>query len=299
MYLSTIFLYFHAMKKENLFHTCEILVREYDHFPIEEHEHSFFELGYILEGKGIFSTEQEEYGFEGNSFFIVRPHVTHRYRLDTHSKFIYLRFNDAYLDRYFTPYDKDILYSFPSACVSDLPEKDMRLIRLNMECIASEYTADAFYNIRLGEWWTSSILYICLRNMKHHLAENRSALEQDNRLMTILQYIQANLGRPNLLRSNELSRKFNLSANYIGKYFHAHFGLSLQDYIMQSRLLAVDNLLAHTDIRINEIALRLGFTDESHLTRTFKRYRNITPLKYRLQAYKKIPGKTAESHNPG
>lgn len=231
MYLSTIFLYFHAMKKENLFHTCEILVREYDHFPIEEHEHSFFELGYILEGKGIFSTEQEEYGFEGNSFFIVRPHVTHRYRLDTHSKFIYLRFNDAYLDRYFTPYDKDILYSFPSACVSGLPEKDTRLIRLNMECIASEYTADAFYNIRLGEWWTSSILYICLRNMKHHLA--------------------------------------------------------------------VDNLLAHTDIRINEIALRLGFTDESHLTRTFKRYRNITPLKYRLQAYKKIPGKTAESHNPG
>ena len=35
-------MYIYAMKKENLFHSFEILVREYGKFPMPMHQHTFF-----------------------------------------------------------------------------------------------------------------------------------------------------------------------------------------------------------------------------------------------------------------
>ena len=45
------------MWKENLYQQVEILLREHDEFPIGEHQHSFFEMTYILEGSGDFCAD--------------------------------------------------------------------------------------------------------------------------------------------------------------------------------------------------------------------------------------------------
>ena len=42
------------MWKENLYRPFEILLREHDDFPIGRHQHSFYEMVYILGGTGDF-----------------------------------------------------------------------------------------------------------------------------------------------------------------------------------------------------------------------------------------------------
>lgn len=72
------------MWKENLYQQVEILLREHDEFPIGEHQHSFFEMTYILEGSGDFcahtmGSEREWHTYEAGDLFLVPPNRIHLY----------------------------------------------------------------------------------------------------------------------------------------------------------------------------------------------------------------------------
>ena len=43
----------------------------------------------------------------------------------------------------------------------------------------------------------------------------------------------------------------------------------------------IENRLLHSNSPITEIAYEFGFTDKSHLNRTFKKYKGISPSEYK------------------
>ena len=47
-----------------------------------------------------------------------------------------------------------------------------------------------------------------------------------------------------------------------------------------------ENRLLKTNSTVSEIAYELGFTDESHFNRQFKKYHNTTPGNYRIKTLK-------------
>ena len=59
------------MWKENLYQPVEILLREHDTFPIGEHQHSFFEMAYILEGTGSFVVNSVNGGEEHHNYYLT------------------------------------------------------------------------------------------------------------------------------------------------------------------------------------------------------------------------------------
>lgn len=120
-----------------------------------------------------------------------------------------------------------------------------------------------------------------MRRIRSDMAGKETVAEQERKSMLIMQYIQSHLRQPELLRLKNLGEQFNLSGNYIGKYFKACCGESLQNYIIRCRLLEAERLLAQTDMNISEIAASLGFTDDSHLSHAFKRSKNMTPREFR------------------
>lgn len=78
MYFCAIIMKNTTMWKENLYQQVEILLREHDEFPIGEHQHSFFEMTYILEGSGDFcahtmGSEREWHTYEAGDLFWYLP----------------------------------------------------------------------------------------------------------------------------------------------------------------------------------------------------------------------------------
>lgn len=66
------------MWKENLYEPVEILIREHEIFPIEEHQHSFFEMAYIISGTGTFyiynkTSEKKEISYSTDTIFLIPP----------------------------------------------------------------------------------------------------------------------------------------------------------------------------------------------------------------------------------
>lgn len=268
------------MKKENLFHPFEILAREYDCFPMPAHEHTFFELCYILSGSGEFQSDTFQAPFQAGSLFLVGPGTSHIYRLHQRCRLIYIRFSAHYLQPVFSLPERELLCTATNHPWTGMSPTDARQLDLLATCAYTECLS-ATPDSQLCQWLGNSIIRICIRHLRSALTGQEVPPPADSRFVQMLQYIQQHLQRPDLLRTKEMGQRFGLSEAYVGKYFSRHSGESLQNYIARCRMQEVERLLAHTDLQVSEIALRLGFTDESHLNHAFRKHRQITPQAFR------------------
>lgn len=84
-----------------------------------------------------------------------------------------------------------------------------------------------------------------------------------------------------------VARESGLSESQFRRVFEKVIAKSPVDYITTIRLNAARKLLTTTDKSIAEIAVEVGFFDQSHFIKAFKRERGTTPGKYRREAWKK------------
>lgn len=105
-----------------------------------------------------------------------------------------------------------------------------------------------------------------------------SNLEMTN-LKSIVEYIKDNLDQP--LRTEQLAKKFSLSAVQLDRRMKRVFRLSTKKFIMKCRLEKASRQLASTSISVSDIALACGFTDQSALTRQFRNATSDTPANFR------------------
>ncbi|MCR4660945.1 MAG: helix-turn-helix transcriptional regulator [Clostridia bacterium] len=63
--------------------------------------------------------------------------------------------------------------------------------------------------------------------------------------------------------------------------FKKETGESLSIFILKIKIQEAQRLLRYTDKPLIEIALFLGFSSQSHFSRTFKHYTSITPFEFR------------------
>ncbi len=78
-----------------------------------------------------------------------------------------------------------------------------------------------------------------------------------------------------------LSQQLNLSQGYISDCFKKHMGMTIMTYAKKIRIERAKVLLITTNSSILEIALTLGFHDQSHFYKVFKSFTNLSPSQYR------------------
>ncbi len=93
------------------------------------------------------------------------------------------------------------------------------------------------------------------------------------------EYIQANLSQNITLE--DLAQVVGLSTSHLTKLFKQSQGMSLYQYVIYCRIERAKQLLKHKKVAIAEIANRVGFADQSHLTHHFKRHVGVTPKVFR------------------
>jgi AraC family transcriptional regulator len=98
-------------------------------------------------------------------------------------------------------------------------------------------------------------------------------------LQQVIDYIHAHLNRN--LSLAELASVVNLSPAYFASLFKQAMGTSPHRYAIQQRVERAKVMLTKTDLAIADIASRVGFSSQSHLTEHFKRMTGITPKQIR------------------
>lgn len=79
----------------------------------------------------------------------------------------------------------------------------------------------------------------------------------------------------------DFSTEFEMSADHFGRLFKKATGVPVYQFLLRSRIDRVRRFLAETAIPIATIATECGFTDQMHLTRSFRRIVGTTPAAFR------------------
>lgn len=98
-------------------------------------------------------------------------------------------------------------------------------------------------------------------------------------LKQVLEFIEKNYDSP--LTLQELSASVSMSPKYFCRFFSEMTHQTPMDYLNRQRIEQACYQLATTDDSITEIAYGNGFNDLSYFIRTFRKYKGMTPGKYK------------------
>lgn len=133
------------------------------------------------------------------------------------------------------------------------------------------------------------------RNFSHEIrrpyAEQRylegSVDRHSDELITQIQFwMSTNLN--STLTLKQLSTQFGISQRTLTRRFKQANGISALQYWQQLRIESAKELLASSNLSIQEIAYQIGFHDQGQLTKLFNEHLHTTPSAYRMVVKRKL-----------
>jgi AraC family transcriptional regulator len=98
-------------------------------------------------------------------------------------------------------------------------------------------------------------------------------------LNRVTDHIDAHLAER--LDMTQLAGLVGLSRNHFGHAFRQSMGMTLRDFILERRIVRAKALLQNRSISIAQIALAVGFANQSHFTAQFRRRTGVSPGRFR------------------
>ncbi len=117
--------------------------------------------------------------------------------------------------------------------------------------------------------------------MEEELSITQELVSDPGDFTTVVkQYIQKNLGNTELNRTL-IADEIHMNPDYMSHLFHKKAGISLSNYILDQRIHYAKKLLSTTNLSIQQISEKCGFSGISYFHRQFKKLTNQTPQHYR------------------
>jgi AraC family transcriptional regulator len=118
--------------------------------------------------------------------------------------------------------------------------------------------------------------------LQHYSARKPKIKEYTNglskqQLNLVIEYIKNNLERD--LGLNELANFLHMSPHYFCNLFKQSMGITPHQYVIQTRVNSAKELLLTGKYNIAQVAFMVGFANQSHLNRHFKKLIGVTPGK--------------------
>ena len=101
----------------------------------------------------------------------------------------------------------------------------------------------------------------------------------DHRALRVITLMQDDLRRD--LTLAHIAQMVNLSTSRLRHLFKNEVGTTPTQYLRALRLQEAKRLLETTPLRVKEVRSAVGFVDDSHFVRDFKRAHGQSPVEYR------------------
>jgi AraC-like DNA-binding protein len=126
---------------------------------------------------------------------------------------------------------------------------------------------------------TIELLLILLENWSAgYVSAPRPDNEDYNLIMGVLEMA---FRKSNYITVEEIASSAGMNRNLFSRKFREVMGIGFPDFMLRHRLNGAASDLAATGLSIDEIALKWGFTDKSHLHHRFRELYSFAPGEYR------------------
>jgi two-component system response regulator YesN len=118
-----------------------------------------------------------------------------------------------------------------------------------------------------------------MSNMLHQLVLGLSRRKPRHRtIQQMTRMIEEQL-TDNLSLAQFADRLF-VNASYLSSLFKQEMGINFVDYVHQKRIERAKTLLKEQSLKVQEVARALGYMDEAHFSKTFKKWTGYSPSQY-------------------
>lgn len=97
---------------------------------------------------------------------------------------------------------------------------------------------------------------------------------------TVISYLHRHYQNPRLC-AEEICRAFRISHSYLCRLMKQETGKPMMQHLIKIRIAEACRMLEKTQMSVKEIAYSVGFRDDLHFMKTFKRQMGISPREYR------------------
>ncbi|WP_117885378.1 AraC family transcriptional regulator [Aureibaculum luteum] len=261
------------------FEIQEIELTEWKQRPVKN---NFFELVLIKNGEGSQCINYNDVRYNKGSIFLLPPLKCHSFNIEKPTKFVFLKFTDSFfkninritIDRNEWFKEASYILSNYNQLPGDIIKNDVDRNHLKnlISMILEESRSYGNESINLITSLMTSILELLIRNIKKSSYFEMPNNNSDDRITKMLTYINENIDKTALLKVENLADVFMMSPTYVSEFFKKQVHMPLREYILKAKLKLVEIRLLNSDFTLTQIADELGFTDVSHLSKTFKRY---------------------------
>lgn len=277
------------MKRENIDQLVKVEYHQTDRCPLKSNQFSFFQIVYVISGKGSFTINDNLASYGKGSLILLTPNDQHSLEIEEKTELLLVKFSELYVKDYkWNSIDSIgcLLYgaSYLSGCILQ-NKPDIVLVESIVKSLLHGINYPDLYQQELTLHYVNALIVIAARNISKMRTEN-IASNADKRILDIINYIQGNIHDPALLKVSVISQKFGLSETYLGSYFKNQSGETITHYILNYKMRLIEHRLLFSDMRVNEIVTEFGFSDESHLNKFFKKQHKMS-----LTEFKKAKGK--------
>ncbi|RXM65939.1 AraC family transcriptional regulator [Chryseobacterium sp. CH1] len=266
---------------------------ETENCPLKDNRYSFFQIIYVISGKGAFTINNNIASYSKGSLILLTPDDKHHLDVEEKTELLLVKFSDRYVKDYKWNNINSIgclLYgaSYLSGCILQ-NKPDIVLVDSIVTSLLHGLNHPDLYQEELTLHYVNALIVIAARNISKMRIEH-AASNTDKRIVEIINYIQGNIHDPALLKVTVIAKEFGLSETYLGSYFKNQCGETITHYILNYKLRLIEHRLLFSDMRVNEIVTEFGFSDESHLNKFFKKQHNmsLTEFKKSKNKYKSL-----------
>lgn len=126
----------------------------------------------------------------------------------------------------------------------------------------------SFWMVKILEYYTENI--VCIPCSK-----NKDIIKK------AITFINANYTKP--IKLKDVANHVRLNPSYFSTLFKKEVKVSFADYLKKIRIEESKYQLKYTQNSIPDIAISVGFSDQSYFTKTFKKSTGLTPRLYRIE----------------
>lgn len=265
-------------------------------FPIKPHWHYFMEIIYMQKGTALIECDEQSYIVSPGDLILFFPKVVHSIYATTNEALTYavIKFDLNLFASHnsYTPNLQNIFsYArhqesapiyFPSEHLSELA-LDSIFIQAIHEITAKEFGYNITVHALLWTLFIEILRYWRKQGFDTDVASlSTSDLSEENSLYTITHYIDQHSHES--LKVEDLAHLCHMSYSYFAKCFQQLYGQSCKHYIESVRICKATDYLRSTNFDLTYISQETGFSDCSHLIKTFKKLKGITPKQFRMQS---------------
>lgn len=264
----------------------------------QAHRHEYFQIQVNLAGRTQQHIGARVRPLAPGSLGFVLPYRVHQVPHPPGSRFFVINFRQHFLrpDLETDPLDLEDVpldrvpelapFLFQEFMDFRLAGKDLALARAACTRMVEENAKRRFCSLEVIR--AELLLLLALVCRRHEAAILRLAAGQAQRrgrreaLSRVIRYVRGNLARRMSLA--DAAAAADLSPNYLAHLIKKETGRTFIDLVTERRMEKAQELLAHTTLRIAEVAAATGFEDEAYFARRFRLCFRIAPRDYRAKS---------------